>query len=236
LFAAPFLRKAMSWVLSQSIGLGQRLGGDVGGVPLIDLGPLEPAARDHRAHEVARGVAIAAMAERLDQVSASIPLRAPAGYGREPLRAEEQHAPRQHVEADIEREAQLVGVIGLFDRRQTAEIGPERHEIVVADPGEGIERHRRVEIFAVGANPGMHCVLEVVKRPAANPGLAIRRDVGGIDRAERRVHPQPAGIRLVGRAAVAGHAIGGAGEVTAARDQTWIGCRLVRGGADATQA
>jgi hypothetical protein len=166
------------------------------------------------------------MAERLDQISAAIPLRALARLGHEPLLAEEQYPPRQHAEADVEGKAQLVLAVLLPDRTDAAEKGPQRLEIVLADPREGVERHGRIEILAVSSYAGVNGLLELVKRPRPDAGVAIGRDVGRIHRAERRVHLQPAGIRLAGLGGVAGHAVGGLGEIAAARDQARIGCRL----------
>src|SRR5512132_2239297 len=124
LLAAPFLRNAMSWDLSQRLVLAS-FGGDVGGVPLIDPCPLEPLARDRCAHEIARRVTITAMTKRLDQIGAAIPLGALGRIRLEPLRAEEQRPPHQHAVPDAEGKRQLIFAVLLPDGWKAAEIRPQ---------------------------------------------------------------------------------------------------------------
>src|SRR4029077_16761544 len=111
----------------------QRLGGDVWRVPLVDSRALQPFARNGRAHEVARRVAIAAVCQRLDQIGAAVPLWTLGWILLVVAFGEEQPAPRHQREADVERESELVAALLLLDRRDAAEVGPQRLEVVLRD-------------------------------------------------------------------------------------------------------
>jgi len=169
------------------------------------------------------------MGKRLYQIGTPIPLGALRGVGLEPLRPEEQHPPHQHAVPDAEGKSELVLPVLLLDGRKTADVGPQRLEIVLADLGEGVERHGGIKEAAVGPNSGVEGLLEFIERPCPYPGFTIRGDVGRVHHAERRVHPQSAGIGLVTRRRMAGHTIGGTGEIAATRDHVGIGGLLCRG-------
>ena len=67
-----------------------------------------------------------------------------------------------------------------------------------------------------GKAAGMQGGVELISRPVADAGLAIWRDVGRIERAERRRHGQPAGEQRTAGIGVAGNAVAGAGQIFAA--------------------
>src|SRR3954447_3280028 len=106
----------------------------------------------------------------------------------------------------------------LLDGWKAAEIGPQRLKIILADLGEGVERHGGIEEFAVCPDAGVNGLLELLECPRTDPGFTVRCDVGRVHHAKRRVYPQSTGIGLIARSRVAGHAIGGPREVIAARN------------------
>ena len=67
--------------------------------------------------------------------------------------------------------------------------------------------------------PVMHDAIELLVGHLADAGVAVGRDVGRVDLAERRIHAEAAGHRLAARRGVAGNAIAGGGEVFALGDQ-----------------
>ena len=74
-------------------------------------------------------------------------------------------------------------------------------------------------MLAIAADASAQHAHPIVVRVTGDAGLRIGRDVGRIEHAERQLKGAPAGERLAARRGVAGFAIGGAGEVLAARDQ-----------------
>ena len=64
-----------------------------------------------------------------------------------------------------------------------------------------------------------HRIGEVHERPATDAGFGIRRDIRGVDRAERRHERQPAGQYIAARRRVAGGAVAGHCQVFTARQQ-----------------
>ena len=113
-------------------------------------------------------------------------------------------------------------------RRDTAhEIRVQRAHVVGAQPRERRVRHRRIEPAAVRAHAAPQCVVELLQRVVADPVGRVRRDVRRIDRPERRVHRLAARVRRVVGRVVAGRAVAGVREVTAARERRGVG---VRGG------
>jgi len=72
--------------------------------------------------------------------------------------------------------------------------------------------------------------IEVVKREFSDTGLNVGRDVRAVNRAHGRIQRQAACKRLAARLGVAGGAIGGHCQVSAAFDRRRIGGRrLARG-------
>ena len=114
------------------------------------------------------------MAERLDEVSAAVPFGAFARRGLEIAGGEEQFAPRQHAQTHIERERQLVVRVRRLHRSDAPHIGPQRLEVTLLDLREGVERHARIEIGAVGADALVERVLELRIGPVADAGFAGR--------------------------------------------------------------
>ena len=78
-----------------------------------------------------------------------------------------------------------------------------------------VERVRKCgeQMPAVGGDALAQRALQVLRAPVADSGLGVRRDVGRVDRAERRGERAASGIRGSALARVAPHAIGGRRDV-----------------------
>ena len=189
-------------------GLGERGGGNVRRIKAVELGAGVLGLALDRTHEIARAVAIRAMSERLDEIGAAVPRRILIGGWPEEGRREEQFAPRQHAHSDIEREGQLVVAVRRVHRWDAPNEGPQRLEVGLRDPGEGVERHARIKKSAVRPYPVMHRVFEIGKAPPADAGILVRCDIDREHRSERGMERKPAAVGLRFVPGVAGHAIG----------------------------
>lgn len=115
--------------------------------------------------------------------------------------------------------------VALPHRRQREEIGLDRPHIGIDDLGKArIWEHRKI-IGAVGADAVAQGAQELSLAPAPDPGLAIGRDVGAVESAERRRDRPPAGIRppAMGAVGMTGDAVGGIGEISTPRDRIRLG-------------
>jgi hypothetical protein len=165
--------------------------GNIRRQPAADVGAREGVLALHGAEPVARRVALAAMAEALDQIGAAVDLRGPVRVGRKRAGAEEQLAPECERGADVEWKAQRVGLARRVDRREREQVGLDRERVVAGDLGERREWERRIEILAAAAEAVMHGAVEFVVAPIADAGRRVGRDVGAGDAAERRIDQEP---------------------------------------------
>ena len=181
-----------------------------------------------RAEHVAWRMAGAAMADALDEIGAPVPKIVMRGIGLERPPPQEEQVPAGEHWPLVQGERQLV-------RRRRRMDGLAGHEECIEGVvvrvryqcemviGEGwIEMATfAVDAFAHGASEGLF-------RPAADAGLGIGRDVGRIDRAERRRQRQPASEGLAVRRRVAGVAVAESREIGAFSHQLRIeaACRL----------
>ena len=83
--------------------------------------------------------------------------------------------------------ASVVFAIFGAHRRLRHQIGIERLQIGFGCPGEMRVGKRRIKMSAVAMDTLAHRALESGIGPRANSGLDIRRDVGAVDDAERRL-------------------------------------------------
>ena len=84
-----------------------------------------------------------------------------------------------------------------------------------------VVRKRRVQIMPFAIDTVVHRADEFGFSPLANAGVGIGRDVGRVDRAERRFQRSPAGVENAARAGMADRAVAERGKLLAAGD----GCR-----------
>ena len=101
------------------------------------------------------------------------------------------------------------------------EVGVQGLHVGFVDAGVGRIRHGRVQRTTVFDDAMAHGLVEVLEAVVAQPGF-IRRDIGGVDRPDRRFHRQAAGERLAVLGGMASHAVTRAGEVLALFDQVLI--------------
>ena len=159
------------------------------------------------------------MAEAFDQIGAPVPVRRLGRIGLELALLEEQRAPSDDQRAVVEGKLQIVRRFTLLHRRDRAQVSVDRVAVLARHLGVGGKRHRRIDQPAVGETPVVHHLVELVGRPHADAGLRIGRDVGGVERAERRLHRQAAGKGLAFARGVTGDAVAGAGEIFALGEQ-----------------
>ncbi|OWW20215.1 hypothetical protein AYR66_12630 [Noviherbaspirillum denitrificans] len=170
------------------------------------------------AERCAAGMAGAAVSEPLDEVGATVPLRWPIRIRLIAAGREIQRAPEREEDALVVREAQFVLAVRLAHRRERPEVGKHRVRICACDFGVVRIRKRRIEETAILRSSIMDGAPEVVRGPVADAGFIVWRDVGGIDRAERRRNRAPAGVGIAAPDGVAGHAVAGFRQVFAPGD------------------
>ena len=110
--------------------------------------------------------------------------------------AQEQHVPERDQRPEVQRKDQVVGGRRRMYRLTRHQVRIRGSDVVVRHLREMDVRKRRVQRLAVTPDAGAQCTGERVARPAADAGFRIRRDVGRIDRAERRRERQAARERL----------------------------------------
>ncbi len=147
------------------------------------------------AERVARRVAAAAVAERLDEVRAAVPFGAARRLRTERGLAQVERVPAGDQRPDAEREADVVRPVRRPHRVARHQVCVERVQVVVARVREVVVRERRIEVRSVARDPLAHRANERALGPAADPGLGVRSDVGAVDRAERRRQGNAAGVR-----------------------------------------
>ncbi len=152
-------------------------------------------------------MACAAMAEAFDQIGAAIPDFRFRRISLEDIRLMEQRVPSRQQGTKIERKRQLVSRNLRSHRRLRHQISVERLQIGVASLGEMRIGKRRIEMPAVAMDALAHGAFEGGIRPRADASRDIRRDVGCVDRAERRFQRSPAGVENAVRAGMADRAI-----------------------------
>ena len=163
------------------------------------------------------------MRDALDQIAAAIPLRALLLVRHQDAGLEEQPVPAAHHDAIVERPAQLRRARRIADRRQRRQIGPDGENVLAGQFGEIRIGEGRVIARAVARHAEAQGAVEVVIAPGAEAGLAVRRQVGRIDAAERRIDPLAAGERFGGIGGVAARAVAGLRQRLAARDVLGVG-------------
>ena len=191
-------------------------------MPVVDVAAGERVPRFLRAQRIARGVAGAAMCQSLDQIGAAVPFRAFRAVGTIGAMAQEQQLPARDDDALIERKRQLVVAGRLANRPPRHEIRIERAVVFVGNIGEMIIGKGRIEMPAVAVDARLHGAAERGFRPAADPGLGFRRDVRGIDGAERRRYGKAAGKILAAAHRMAVVAVADRRKVAPALDQRTV--------------
>src|SRR6266851_5159127 len=116
-------------------------------------------------------------------------------------------------------------LVALRDRLLDLQISPEIGDVLVVHPGEGgIGKDGKI-MGAVLGNALAQGAVEILEAPGAEPGLLVRRDVGRIERAERRRQGAAAGeaLAVVLGIGVAADAIRRVEDIGAALDSRLVG-------------
>ena len=202
---------------------GRDVGREVEREPAVDDGAREVLALFDASQEVSRRVAVAAVAESLDQVAAAVPRCALRRI--RPVRAfaEVEFAPHAHRPALVERKVKLVHVHRVADGLHRAQVVVDRIDVRARDLRVEVERHRRIHVLAALVHAGMQRTAKVRARPPADAGDGIGRDVGREHRPERRVDAQPARKWCAAGRGVAGNTVAGTRQVLAACGVVWLG-------------
>ena len=163
-----------------------RIAGQVVGVPAL----LHRAGIGVRGVETlrrgARRMALRAMAHRLDEVGATVPVRRPAGIGREAVVGIVDQVPADHHRADIVRERHPVRRRRRMHRGQAEQVGLDGERILARHQRVGVVWHRRIEMLAAAGNARVQHPHELVVGVVADAGLPVGRDVGRVQHAHRQ--------------------------------------------------
>ena len=146
----------------------------------------EALAAHDAAQQVARRVALRAMARPVDQIGAAIPLRILRCIGPERLAVEEQQLPAAQRAADVERERHVVVAHPALHRRQRLEIGEQVAQILVL---HALVRRvgKRGKIMPPVRRGSLHHRGDELRLvPLADAVVLVGRDIGNVERAERR--------------------------------------------------
>ena len=164
--------------------------------PSIDDAAVERLASLLSADEVQRGMTRGAVAETVYEFAPPVPGNAVRGIRRARAGLQEEYIPERHQWPKVQRKDQRI-------RRRFCLDGVAAHQVCVGcsnvfirHAGEVNVGEGGVELMAVSRDAASHRAAECFKRPRADAGLRVRRDVGGVDRAERRDQWQTTGIGL----------------------------------------
>src|SRR5690554_1050516 len=163
-----------------------RVGRDIGHAATIGAGgrTSKPPIRIQGPEAVAGRVALAAVAQHLDEIGAARLLLVQGRVRREAPLFEVHPAPGLQEQAEAEGKLQLVLPVGGLDRFDALQVGPKRRNVLVAHPriggvGEGwvIGFPRRRASFTQSPR-------KVFLAPVPQTRLAIRRDVRAVEGSE----------------------------------------------------
>src|SRR6185369_17660050 len=171
------------------------------------------------AEGAARRVACAAMSKPVDEVRAAVPLRVACGVWPERAALEVERLPRGDQGADVEWSTQLVGHVLGAHRLARRDVRVQRVDVFVGQAGVVLVRERRVQVASVAVEALAQRADEGWLGPAADAGVGVGRDVGTVERAERRFDRPTAGERLAAFGGMADLAIADRGELRALRNQ-----------------
>ena len=158
----------------------------------------------------------AAVPQTLDQVRTAVPFRRLRWVVPQAPGLEKQRVPQAHGPAH--RKQHAVGRWPVAHRRQGAEVGMEGCNVGVTDLRERGVGKRREQMGTTAGRPLLHRPAQIRHAPRTYPGLRVRRDVGRIESAERRLECQAARERRTARPRVTAQAITGGSEIAALRD------------------
>jgi mono/diheme cytochrome c family protein len=156
----------------------------------------------------------------LDDVGAAVPQGVLVGLGGVSRSGGEHAIPQRDGPAHIQRPGNITGDIRLVGRFYALhEKRVQRFYVVIAEFHVGRVGHGRIQPAAARCYAMAHRTVEVGQAVGADTRGFVRRDVGGVDRPQRRGHFQAPGERCLARQTVAGHAVAETGNILATADQ-----------------
>ena len=159
------------------------------------------------------------MRQPFDEIGAPVPCGGAPVVLRRRAVGEVQQRPDVHERTHREHEHPGIRPVGDGYGRDAHGVGIERVDVVGRrDVGEH-KGHGRIEIPVARRDAVPHGAVEVGPRVVADAVLPIRRDVGRIQRAERRPYRQPSGPHRPLRQRVAPETVSGQSQFAPARDQ-----------------
>ena len=227
-FGAPGAQEVDQLVLGPA-GQTRALVAQVLGVPALEYRTRQVGAFGAIAHglflecHAARRVACAAVRETLDKIGAALLRSVDRGIGDECPGLREQQLPPRQWPAQVQRPWDRGGLVALLDRLDRRhEIGVQTLDVAIGGNDVRNVRHRRIQRGAVGTHAAANGAFEIGVGVAADAALFVRRDVGRVDCAHRRLHRQPAREGPPAGGAVARRAVAGTRQVLALLDQRRI--------------
>ncbi|MND97043.1 hypothetical protein D3C80_893530 [compost metagenome] len=159
-------------------------------------------------------MATAAVPRPLDQIGAAIPLCALVVVRLVRRIVMEQLIPYRQRPAHRQRPTDVTGAVGGILRRHFVhQVVIQRAHIFRIHFGVGGIRHRRIKPVAVFSDPLTHGAVKLIKRISADALLFVRRDIGGVDIAQRRRELHAAGKQCAAWRGMAGGTVTGLGHV-----------------------
>ena len=148
--------------------------------------------------QATRGMTGAAVAQAFHQIAAALQHRVNLRVGDKVARRRgEDAAPERQRPAHRQRPWDVGVLVGDIHRLHAVhKVGVHGAHVRFADPRERGIRHRRIERGTVFPHALAHRVVELFEGVPADAVFFIRRDIGGVDGADRRLHRQTAGERF----------------------------------------
>src|SRR4051794_20961074 len=163
-----------------------------------------------------------AMTKSLSEIGAAVPDLVMGRIGMIRTLAKEQGLPARKHQPEIEREWKFIcrslGVHGLTSHEKRIECPV----VLIGHLSEVIVRKSRVEVMPLAIDAFAHGADESCLGPVPDTRFGIRRDVGGIDRPERRWQGQSSGKHSAARSRMANVAISNRSQLAPALDEGFV--------------
>ena len=131
---------------------------------------------------------LAAVTQVPDEIGAPVPLLIPVSVRNEPRAVEIQLLPGPGGQARLHIPGQVVLPALLNVRFEAEQVGFHRQQVFAAYTCIRGVRKRRKIMFAVRADTFPECTDEFIAGPKPDSGFIVRRNVGRIEGAKRRLH------------------------------------------------
>src|SRR5271165_1943560 len=118
-------------------------------------------------------MAIAAMPQTLDEISAPIPRRRLAWVRCERAFREIKLTPCRHRPAYVEWKTQVIDLDEASHRSEGTQISEDRIDIDPCDLGVEVIWHCRIHVLSGAIDTVVQCAIEVVRRPESNPSCGV---------------------------------------------------------------